>query len=339
MIYRYKSRVKKLRERIKILVVIVALTMLTGMQGCTIFQEIAGNGPSSFRSPKKVENKIKNPRRNDARLAVLWVGHSTCLIQMDDKFILTDPVLTPSIGILSKRLVEPGIETENIPHLDLIAVTHPHIDHLSLGSIDELQDKNKGATFVFPDGVESYLPGYDYNYIRMNNHNGYENLNPIGDSVIVNGIKVYSAYSRHWGGRYGLDGFLWGEHSYTGFIFSYNGMNVYFGGDTGYDSLSFKKLSERFKIDLAIVPIGPCEECEGCGNKRHVYPEGAIKISLDLKADYMMPMHYGVFQFRLADVNDPLYKLEKLIKDYNIVEKTKILKIGEQMVFIPATSR
>ncbi len=47
-----------------------------------------------------------------------------------------------------------------------------------------------------------------------------------------------------------------------------------------------------------------------------------------------MPAHYGVFQFRLADVNDPLYKLEKLIKEYNIQDKTRILNIGEQRTFI-----
>ncbi|MFA5010719.1 MAG: MBL fold metallo-hydrolase [Ignavibacteria bacterium] len=313
---------------------ILVVILMVSFQGCTIFQEIAGNGPSSFKPPKVVKNKITNPVLPDARLAVLWIGHSTCLIQMDDKQILTDPVLTPSIGIFSKRLVEPGIETSNIPRLDLIAVTHPHIDHLSLGTIDLLQKKNKAVPFVFPDGVESYLPGFDYNYIRLNNNNGYAGINPIGDSVTVNGLTVYAAYSRHWGGRYGLDGFLWGEHSYSGFIFSYKGITVYFGGDTGYDPFSYKKLSERFEIDLAIIPIGPCEECEGCGNKRHVYPEGAIKIFLDLKAKEFMPAHYGVFQFRLADVNDPLYKLEKLISEYNIQDRTKILNIGEQRTFI-----
>jgi len=314
--------------------IIIFVILLVNIPGCTIFQEIAGNGPSSFKPPREVKNKITNPVLPDARLAVLWIGHSTCLIQMDDKQILTDPVLTTSIGIFSKRLVEPGIKTSNIPKLDLIAVTHPHIDHLSLGTIEHLQKKNKNVPFVFPEGVESYLPGYDYNYIRMDNNNGYADDNPIGDSVTINGITVYTVFARHWGGRYGLDGFLWGEHSYTGFIFSYKGMNVYFGGDTGYDPLSFKKLSERFEIDLALIPIGPCEECEGCGNKRHVYPEGAIKIFLDLKAKAFMPSHYGVFQFRLADVNDPLYKLEKLIADYGIKDKTKILNIGEQKTFI-----
>jgi N-acyl-phosphatidylethanolamine-hydrolysing phospholipase D len=49
-----------------------------------------------------------NPVRRDARLAVLWVGHATVLVQIDDKFILTDPVFTEFVGGLSHRLIEPG---------------------------------------------------------------------------------------------------------------------------------------------------------------------------------------------------------------------------------------
>ena len=314
--------------------IILFIISLALFSGCMVFQEIAGNTPTIFDSPEEVTNKIQSPVLDNARLAVLWIGHSSCLIQMDDKQILADPVLTPTIGILSKRVVEPGIEIDNIPKLDLISITHSHIDHLSIGSIEELLPKNNGVPLVFPDGLESFLPGYDFNYIKMNNSNGYADENPIADSVIVNGITVYTVTAKHWGGRYGLDGFLWGDHSYSSFIYEYNGLTVFFGGDTGYDSLSFIKIGERFNIDLALIPIGPCEECEGMGNKRHAYPEGAIKIFLDLNAKVLMPIHYGVFQFRLADVNDPLYKFEELIKLYNIEVKSQILKIGEQKTFI-----
>jgi len=319
---------------LKFIILILSVLSFSFFTGCTIFQEIAGNGPTVFKSTKTVNNKIKNPVLDNARLAVLWIGHSSCLIQMDDKQILTDPVLTQTIGIMSKRVIEPGIETDDIPKLDLICISHPHIDHLSIGTIEALLPKNENVPFVFPEGVESYLPGYDFNYIRMGNKNGYEDTNPVGDSITVNGITIYTVYAHHWGGRYGLDGFIWGDHSYTGFIFRYNGLTVYFGGDTGYDSTAFKKISKRFDIDLAMIPIGPCDECEGCGNKRHVYPEGAIQIFLDLKAKSLMPIHYGVFQFRLTDVNDPLDKFEKLIKIYNIESKTQIFNVGEQKIFI-----
>ena len=58
---------------------------------------------------------ITEPARPDARLAALWVGHATVLVQLDDKFILTDPVFTDTVGQISKRLVEPGLDPEVCP--------------------------------------------------------------------------------------------------------------------------------------------------------------------------------------------------------------------------------
>ena len=33
----------------------------------------------------------------EARLAVLWVGHATVLIQLDDRVVLTDPIFTDTV--------------------------------------------------------------------------------------------------------------------------------------------------------------------------------------------------------------------------------------------------
>ena len=61
-----------------------------------------------FSEPRKVENKIKNPIKENVRLSALWIGHSTVLIQMDDKVIITDPVLTETIGELGRRVAAGG---------------------------------------------------------------------------------------------------------------------------------------------------------------------------------------------------------------------------------------
>ena len=52
-----------------------------------------------FSTPEPVLNRTHHPARLDARLAVLWVGHATTLVQMDDKFILTDPVFTSTVAL------------------------------------------------------------------------------------------------------------------------------------------------------------------------------------------------------------------------------------------------
>ena len=53
----------------------------------------------------------------------------------------------------------------------------------------------------------------------------------------------------------------------------------------------------------------------------------------DLKADYMIPVHYGAIQYR-DDPRQPLYALEEIIAaEPEYFNRVKILKEGEQIVF------
>jgi N-acyl-phosphatidylethanolamine-hydrolysing phospholipase D len=303
------------------------------VSGCNLFYIAVRNVPVFFSSPEEVPNKIKNPFNENARLSALWIGHATVLLQMDDKIIITDPFLTETVGELGRRVVEPGIELENIPRCDLILISHSHFDHLSYGSLEYLEQKSKGAPLVFPRGLENYLPLLDFDLIRLDNDNGYEH-GISGDEKIINGINVISIYAQHWGGRYGLDGYVWGDNAYTGYIIQYNGLSVYFAGDTGYDSLKYKQIGEKYSLDLAIIPIGPCADCNGCGTRNHVFPPDAVMIFNDIKAKWMLPIHYGTLYFAQADPMVPLVSLNKIIKSENLEEKIIPLKIGEQKVYI-----
>jgi len=297
------------------------------------------NVPVFFSGPKKVENKIKKPIKDNVRLSALWIGHSTVLLQIDDKVIITDPVLTETIGELARRVVEPGIAPENIPGCDLILISHPHFDHLNLGSLEILEKKRRNASLIFPAGTENYLPDYRFNFVRLQNDEGYR-TKILGESKIISGIKVTAVFAQHWGGRFGLDGFLWANTAYTGYILEYNGMTVYFAGDTGYDSKAFKEIGNNFNIDLAIIPIGPCADCDNCGVKNHVFPTDAVYIFKDIKAKWMLPIHYGTFEFAQADPMEPVAGLKKIIEEdgksgdsQNLADKINILKIGEQKVY------
>lgn len=305
-----------------------------------MFNIAVRNIPVFFSAPQSIPNKIKKPIKDNVRLSALWIGHSTVLIQMDDKVIITDPVLTETIGELGRRVIEPGIYAENIPTCDLILISHPHFDHLSLGSLEMLERKSKNAALVFPHGLENYLPDYKFKFVRMENDRGY-NTKYTGEYKIINGIKVTTVFAQHWGGRFGLDGFIWGSTAYTGYILEYNGLTVYFAGDTGYDPKAFKEIGDKFTIDLALVPIGPCADCDQCGVGNHVFPPDAVYLFNDLKAKKMIPIHYGTFMFAQADPNEPLISLKKIIdadsksdSSTKLADKIDILKIGEQKIYL-----
>lgn len=299
---------------------------------CNLFMVAVRNIPVFFETPDVVKNKITNPIKPDVRLSALWIGHATVLIQMDDKVIITDPILTETVGEFARRVVEPGIDIENIPKCDMILISHSHFDHLSYSSLELLEEKSKGAALVFPSGLEKYLPAYDYKYYRLDNDNGYK-TKIIGEQKIINGIKVSAVVAHHWGGRYGVDGYVWGDNSYTGFILEYNGMTVYFAGDTGYDSTCFKELGKQFNIDLALIPIGPCADCDNCGTPNHAFPPDAVMIFKDINAKWMLPIHYGTLFFAQAPPERPLETLNNIIARDSLQNKIFPLKIGEQKVY------
>jgi N-acyl-phosphatidylethanolamine-hydrolysing phospholipase D len=311
----------------------IFLLQLIYLSSCNQFYIAIRNVPVFFSSPEPVKNKINNPIDSNNRLSALWIGHATVLIQMDDKVIITDPVFTETIGELARRVVEPGIDNENIPKCDAILISHSHFDHLSLGSLSILEEKSKGASLIFPEGIEDYLPDYVFNFVKMKNNHGYKNK-LIGETKIINGLKITTVAARHWAGRYVLDGYLWGNSGFTGYIIEYNGMTVYFSGDTGYDSATFKYLGDNYKIDLALIPIGPCAECNQEGTKNHVFPPASINIFIDTKAKWLIPIHYGTFIFQQAENNIELSTFLPLVKEKHLENSVFTLKVGEQKVFI-----
>ena len=306
---------------------------------------IQNMGDAIFSEPEIVANKIKDPIKENVRLSALWVGHSTVLLQMDDKVILVDPVFENVIGGFMMRKKEAGLNISDIPKLDLVLISHAHMDHMSLPTLKRIDKKFPGAKLIFPYGVEKYLPDFDMEMIRMRTGNSADR-NYTGETRTINGVKITTVFAAHQGGRYGLDSYLWTVPGYTGYIIEYNGMTVFYAGDTIYDEDAYKVLGSKYKINLGLIPIGPCRDCNDTnGTAYHVATFGALQMLDDLKAEYMIPVHYGAIQY-FNDPNTPMYTLKDLIeqyKDKNVSgqtpdkpysEKIKILDEGAQYIFL-----
>ncbi len=305
------------------------MLILLLINGCSVFYDIGDNVLKNFSSPEKVKNKIHDPIRKGVMLSALWVGHATVLIQMDDRVILTDPFLTDHVAEIQHRVIEPGLDIRDLKQCDIILISHSHPDHLNF---EILEKKFPRANLVFPEAVKEFIPDMSF---KLQPFKKPDQKNKIykGETRIIDSVKITSVAAYHWGGRYGLDGFLWGYDGFCGFILEYKGMTVYFPGDTSYDENFFKYLGENYNIDIEFIPIGPCSECYKIDKKnRHVYPKGALKILDDTKADMMIPIHYGT----IGELSPPNYPRDVLVEmiqsEPRYKEKVKILKIGEQVV-------
>ena len=146
------------------MLVLTCALACSSLAGCRLMGAGGRAAGALLSTPRKVK-KLDNPIDKDARLAVLWVGHATALVQIDDKVILTDPVFTSSVGQLSKRVVEPGLEPKNLPPIDAVLVSHMHFDHLSLGSLSEIERKIR--MLVMPRGGVVYLTDFGFPVVEL----------------------------------------------------------------------------------------------------------------------------------------------------------------------------
>jgi len=274
------------------------------------------------RPMDRLPARITDPVRRDARLAALWVGHATVLLQMDDKFILTDPVFTDSVGQLSKRLVEPGIDAAHLPPIDAVLISHLHFDHLSLGTLDQIEDKL--ARVYLPEGGAVYVPSSDVPTIEL----------PAWQSHESDGLRVTAVPVRHVGFRYSGDR-EWMTHSFTGYLIEYHGLRVYFGGDTAY-TRAFAATGRRFPgIELAILPIAPIEP-RSFMCRTHTDPNEALHAFADLGARHMLAIHFDTFINSFDEFGAAPRALRQALAQHGLdEERVAILVHGEQRVFVP----
>ena len=75
---------------------------------------------------------------------IAWIGHATFLIKLGKTTIITDPVFEKNMGPLifgPKRFVDPALELNELPEVDLFLLTHNHYDHLSTRTIQRFPYK------------------------------------------------------------------------------------------------------------------------------------------------------------------------------------------------------
>lgn len=301
-----------------------ALTSLLALSSvsCAVGTILGRNADAFFGTPAAVPNRITQPRRADARLSVLWIGHASALVQIDDKLILTDPVFTETVGQVSRRLVEPGIDPANLPHVDAAVISHLHFDHLSVGSLAMIEKKL--GLLVLPEKGSLAVPDFTCETVELRTWAQVER----------GGLRITAAPVRHSGFRWGVDD-GWMDVSFTGYVIEYHGIKVYFGGDTAYDQPRFAATGRRFPgIDLALLPIGPISPRE-IMKSRHIDPHEALLAFRDLGARHLVPVHHSTFINSTDPIDEAPRVLREEVRRQGVPEdRVHILGIGEQKVLV-----
>src|SRR5262245_40995221 len=101
---------------------------------------------------------------------VTWIGHATVLAQLGGLNVLTDPIFSTRASPLSfvgpTRAQKPGLWLHELPHVDLVLISHNHYDHLDDDSVRALARQAGGPPlFVVPLGLKAWFAKRDITHV------------------------------------------------------------------------------------------------------------------------------------------------------------------------------
>lgn len=205
-----------------------------------------------------------------AELAVTWWGHSSTTVELGAIRIGTDPLFADRLLHLRRHTPTP---THAATGLDLVLVSHLHLDHLHAPSLARVA---ASAPIVVPRGAMPFLSALRGRTVIE--------AEP-GDRLQLAGVEVEVLSARHDGRRNPLSR---QDAPALGFRVIGEAGSFWYPGDTGTDP----RMADVEPVDLALVPIGGWGPTLG---DDHMGPEEAAQAVNLVGARWSVPVHYGTF--------------------------------------------
>ncbi|MCA9633295.1 MAG: MBL fold metallo-hydrolase [Myxococcales bacterium] len=221
----------------------------------------------------RYRQSIRRLDAGEVKNGLLHLAHSTHLIVLDGKRILTDPwFFDPAFGSLDHAVLPP-VQAEKVGKLDAILVSHDHPDHADPMALDRL---DKSATvFVGLKELETKLRLLGFKtVVRI----GEWEQGKLGD------LEIAATPALH-------------DSPEVGFVLSGEQTSVYFGGDTTLID-DHHRIGEQFAPIVSILPV------DGTRIRWEpllvMDPTLAVEATRRLKSRQVFPSHHE------AGYSDPL---------------------------------
>ena len=204
---------------------------------------------------------------------ITWWGHATVTIADSGVRVLTDPVLTGTVGHLRRRRGPmPAAEAVDA---DLVVISHLHGDHLHVRSLRKISHR---VPIVLPRGALRAVRALGllraFELVEIS----------AGESVQVGSVRVRAVPALHDSRRHDLARL--GSAPPLGFVVE-GAQRTYFAGDTG---LFPEMASVVGGCDVALLPVGGWGP--GLG-PHHLNSRTAAEAVEQLGAADAVPIHFG----------------------------------------------
>lgn len=243
-----------------------------------------------------------------------WIGHASWVVRLGGAVIAIDPIFSSSIQGLVRRLVPPGVAMAELPPVDLVLVTHDHMDHMDLPSLKALGER---PVYVVPLGNGARLE-------KLGRRNVVEldwwQRHTIGD------VTVTLVPARHWSMRapWTRNETLWG-----GYVIETADGVLYHSGDTAAGE-HFAEIGARIgPIDWAMLPIGAYAP-RWFMEPQHCDPDDAGAGFLALGARNFLAMHWGTFRLTDEPIGEPPARIVSFFEERGLArERLWLCDVGE----------
>jgi len=235
---------------------------------------------------------------SDNEITVAWLGHATVLLSFYGVRILTDPALGSRVGISAgpltlgpKRYIAPALRLSELPPIDVLLLSHAHMDHVDLRSLRALPRSTPTVTAALTRDIVNQAGLKHTVELRWNEATTLST--PKGD-LMIRAVEV-----KHWGQRWPSEL----ARGYNGYVLSREGKHLLFAGDTARTPL-FRNIRGRF--EAAIMPIGAYDPWIG----NHCTPEEALEMANEAGARYIVPVHHQTFRLSNERMSEPIERLK-----------------------------
>src|SRR6266850_5437421 len=164
---------------------------------------------------------------SDNHITICWLGHSTVLINFFGVNILTDPALGRRVGISlgigtagPKRYIAPALTAKQLPRIDLVLLSHAHMDHMDLPTLARLGPQTQVITAKLTEDVVAGSGAKKISELGWNKSRKLQFAN--------GGLEITALEVKHWGQRWPKEL----ERGYNGYALKREGKALLFGGDT-----------------------------------------------------------------------------------------------------------
>jgi L-ascorbate metabolism protein UlaG (beta-lactamase superfamily) len=257
----------------------------------------------------------------NGQLGLTFIGHSSFFVQIGGLNVVVDPNFARWLFVL-KRLRHPGLRISDLPPIDAVLVTHAHFDHLhrpSLRAIARATRRLSGErpVIICPQNVRDLV--FDLGFERVVELQWWE-------AARMGGVEITATPANHWGARIIRDM----HRGFGGYVLRSGKHSIYHSGDTAYFE-GFHEIGNRLKPEVAMLPIGAYHPPSF--RAVHTSPEDAVQAFCDLKARWMVPMHYGTFKLSHEPMEEPVQRLRVDAQRHGIADRVLVLEEGVTRLF------